>query len=174
VPGLDAPGADLGLVLGERPRQVPVEDVAAGHAELGLELDRRARLDAGRPGGGAPEAGLDRLGQDAVQRAQGGRDGGGLGRVVVAGEEAGRRVEREARQRLGARGAQALAEDGGVGEGVAVGLARDGVGEAAGARPPVRGRELAGGLVDVERAGEGLARVDRRVAAGAGAGRAAC
>ena len=39
-------------VLGERPRQVAVEDVAAGQAELGLELDRRARLQARLAAGG--------------------------------------------------------------------------------------------------------------------------
>ena len=41
-----------------------------GSAELGLELDRRARLQARLAGGRDPQAVLDRLGQHAVQRRQ--------------------------------------------------------------------------------------------------------
>ena len=58
--GLDAPAAHVGLVLGERPRQVAVEDVAARQAQLGLELDRRVRLQArravGRRAAGSPRS----------------------------------------------------------------------------------------------------------------------
>src|SRR3954453_21644218 len=46
---LHAPLADLVLLLGERPREVAVEDVPTGQAELGLELERRPRLQARLP-----------------------------------------------------------------------------------------------------------------------------
>ena len=52
--------------LGERPLQVAVEDVAAGHAEAGLDLERAHHLDAVR----VEQAVLDRLGEHAVERAQ--------------------------------------------------------------------------------------------------------
>jgi hypothetical protein len=71
IVGLDAPAADLRGILGERPREIPVEDVAAGQPQLALEITRRADLDARRAVGPAQQAVLDRLGEDGVQRAQG-------------------------------------------------------------------------------------------------------
>src|SRR3954468_6525390 len=59
--GLHAPGAHLVLGLRKRPRELPVEDVAARHAELVLELHRRAGLQARPAVGTAPQAVLDRL-----------------------------------------------------------------------------------------------------------------
>src|SRR4051794_4210773 len=46
--GLGTPPADLGIGLRPGPRQVAVEDVAAGHGEVGLQVVRRVDLDAGR------------------------------------------------------------------------------------------------------------------------------
>ena len=92
VGGLDAPAARGVVVLRVGPRQVAVEDVAAGQRQLGLELERRARLQARLAVGRAPQAVLDRLGQHGVQRAQRGRD---------------RRLLRAGRPRTGAPGAAA-------------------------------------------------------------------
>src|SRR3954471_9509397 len=63
-PGLDAPAAHLGLVLGERPGQVAMEDVAPWQPELGLQLERRARLQARLTGRRQVQAVLDRLAED--------------------------------------------------------------------------------------------------------------
>ena len=71
-----------------------------------LEVDRRPGLEARPPVGVAPEQVLDRLGQDVVERAQRGRDGGVARAVGVGAEEPRGEVQREARQGLGARGAQ--------------------------------------------------------------------
>src|SRR5689334_15859358 len=60
-PGGDAPA--VGAVLLPRPVQVTVEDVAAGHPELALDVERRLRLDAGPALGVRRDAVPDRLGQ---------------------------------------------------------------------------------------------------------------
>ena len=122
--GLDTPTTDLVLGLGERPRQVAVEDVASGHAELGLELDRGAGLEAGLAVGRAQQAVLDRLGEDGVERAQRAFNRRVLGCVVFLAEQPRRHVQPEHGQRLDAGGAQLRREDARVGERMAVGLAR--------------------------------------------------
>jgi hypothetical protein len=93
VLGLDPPSADFLAGLGERPREVAVEDVPARHPELSLDLSGRQRLEAKRPVGRAQEAGLDRLGQHRVERAECGVDGAPLGGGVS--EQARRHVQPE-------------------------------------------------------------------------------
>src|SRR5207244_3948107 len=74
VAGLDPPAADLVIAFGIRPREVAVEDVAARHPELGLDLGRRQRLEAGPPISVSPQALLERLGEHRIDRAQRGCD----------------------------------------------------------------------------------------------------
>jgi inner membrane transporter RhtA len=70
IVGLDAPATDVLGLFGERPAQVAMEDVAAGQAQLALEIQRCERLAAGRAVRPAHDELLDRLGEDGVQRAQ--------------------------------------------------------------------------------------------------------
>ena len=84
--GLDAPAADVLRALGERPLQVAMEDVAARHAEVGLDLERAHHLDAVR----VEQAVLDRLVEHAVERPQDRR------RVAAASAPAGSARNRRA------------------------------------------------------------------------------
>jgi hypothetical protein len=119
IVGLHAPAADLHGVLGERPRDVAVEDVAAGQPQLALEIGRRVDLDARRAVGPLQQAVLDRLGQDGVQRAQDCIERLVATVLLAATEEPGWHVQAEERQRVGARGRQAVVaaadDDGAVG-----------------------------------------------------------
>jgi hypothetical protein len=164
IVGLDAPPAGVLGLLGERPAEVAVEDVPRGQAQLALEVERRADLDARRPVGRAQDAVLDRLGEHAVERAQRRRERRVARAVVVAGEQPRRHVQAEQRQRLRAARAQVGPEDARVGQRVAVDLARRQVGDRPGARLEVRALELRRGLVDVEGPGERLLGRDRAVA----------
>ena len=155
---LHAPRPHLGLVLGERPQQVAVEDVPAREAELGLELDRRARLQA-RLAGRARSTGSPRSARPARCSATPASTRSPAPWPAGSPREQPRRhVQPEAGQRLRARLAQLGAEDRGIGERVAVDLARRQLGH-----PPALGlavgeRELGGGLVDVKRPRERLVR----------------
>ena len=62
--GLDAP-RPARVVLGVRPRQVAVEDVAARQRQLALEVERRLGLEARPPVRRRAQAVLDRLGEHA-------------------------------------------------------------------------------------------------------------
>ena len=73
-------------------------------------------------------------------------------------------MQREARERLGARRLQLGAEDARVGQRVAVDLARHDLGHRPGRRLRAGALELGVALVDVEGAGEGVGRVDGAVA----------
>ena len=92
-----------------------------------------------------------------------------LASCVVAGEQPRGHVQPEARQRLRPRLAQLGPEDRGIGQRVAVDLARRQLGHLPALRLRVGDRELRRGLVDVERPRERLARVDRRRRAAAAA-----
>src|SRR5690606_25709338 len=70
VLGAHSPGPALVLVLGPRPLQGPVEDVPAGHRELGLEVGRGAGLDGARARGGLGEAVAHGLGKHRVERGE--------------------------------------------------------------------------------------------------------
>src|SRR6185436_16285928 len=65
---LDTPGADLGLALGPRPLQRPVEDVAAGQPQIGLEVERRTGLEAQATVAVAQDDVLDWFGQNRAER----------------------------------------------------------------------------------------------------------
>ena len=160
VLGLDPPRADLVVGLRKRPRQVAVEDVPARHAELGLDLGRRQRLEARRPVGGAQQAVLERLGQRRVERAERGVDGAPLGAVV--GEQPRRHVQPEQRERLRPRRPQLVRQDARIGQRVAVDLARRHGRDATGAGLGVGGRQLLIALVDVERPRERFLRAGSR------------
>jgi len=69
-----------------------VEDVAARQAELRLELQRRVGLDAGGAIVRTQQAVLDRLRQDAIERAQRCRHGGALGAVMIERKQSRRHV----------------------------------------------------------------------------------
>ena len=83
---LDPPRADLVGRLGERPAQVAVEDVPARHAQLRLEVERAARLDARLAIWCAQQTILDRLRENAVERAQRGLERSRAGALGVACE----------------------------------------------------------------------------------------
>ena len=162
--GLDAPAADLGVGLRERPRQVTVKDVATGHRELGLELDRGAGLEAGLAMRIVEQALLDRLGEHRVERAQRGGDRLALGRGRVAGKQPRRHVQGEHGERLDAGGAELGTEDRRVGERMTVGLARRELRDPSARGLLKRRVELAGGLVDMKRAGERVLGAHVRIA----------
>ena len=141
-----------------------MEDVAARQAELGLEVDRRARLDARPPVGVTPRAVEDRLGEDAVQRGQRRPKRPRARALGVGREEPRREVQREAGQGLRARGLQLGPEDRRIGQRVAVDLAWHRVGQRPAGGPRVRGVKLRIALVDVEGAEEGVRGIDGGVA----------
>lgn len=83
-----------------------MEDVAAGHRQLALELGRRERLKARRPVRVAPQAVLQRLVEHRLDRLKHGGERSALGVVVIGGEQPRGHVQREHRQRVRAGGAQ--------------------------------------------------------------------
>src|SRR3954452_4984561 len=113
VVGLDAPAAAL---LGPRELQLAVEDVATGHGELALDVERGLGLER-------EDAIADRLVLVLVERVEVALDHGVPGTVVVLLEEARGRKEAEQGQRLLGR-RSAGAEDRAVRERVAVELGR--------------------------------------------------
>ena len=110
-----------------------------GQADALLEVDRALDLDARRcrrRRGRAPSS----IGsaEHGVERAQGRLEGLAGRCLVVLAEEPRRQVQAEERQRLGVRRGQVRPEDGAVGQGVAVDLARRQVGDAPVARRGIR------------------------------------
>src|SRR4051794_20758290 len=91
VVGGHAPAARVAAVLGPRPGEVAVEDVAARHGELALEVERRARLDARRAVGVAGDAVADRLGELLVEPVEGALFERVASRGLVRPEQAPRR-----------------------------------------------------------------------------------
>ena len=81
-----------------------MEDVAAGHAELGLDFGRRQRLEA-------QQAILDRLGQRRVERGERGGDGALFGGGVGGVEQPGGHVKPEQGERVHAGFAEVVTED---------------------------------------------------------------
>lgn len=141
-----------------------VEDVAAGQPQVPLQVERGLRLDARLPVRVAGQAVGDRLLQVRVEFGECRREQFGAGRRVVGGEEPGGGVQTEESEGLTAAGGQVRAEDRRVGQRVAVDLGRRGGGQPPRRRVPVGVCELPVPLGDVERPGEGLARVDGAVA----------
>src|SRR5215218_6894079 len=123
VVGLDAPAAGVLVVVGKRPRELTVEDVAARHAQLALEVGGAEHVDARLSGGRSHDAAGDRLGEHAVQRPQRRLEGGAAGGGRVAVEEPRRHVQSEDRHRVRAGGDERGAEDARVAQRVAVRLA---------------------------------------------------
>ena len=168
-----SPSARLVLVLGERPREVAVEDVAARERQLVLQVERGLGLQA-RARRRAPRSRQSSIGSAStrVERPQRGRRAPrGVpprGRARTAGRACAARTASACGRRTPG------AEDGRVGQRVAVDLARQQRRHAAGGASRVRGLELRVALVDVERAGERLlGRAPSRRAAAAAA-TAAC
>src|SRR4051812_49662961 len=88
VVGGHAPAARVAAVLGPRPGEVAVEDVAARHGELALEVERRTRLDARRAVGVAGDAVADRLGELLVEPVEVALDESVARRPLAGAEEA--------------------------------------------------------------------------------------
>ena len=135
-----------------------MEDVPAGHVEVGLDVLGDLRLEAGVAVGVGDQTVHQRLGEVGVDRGHGAAYGLLLGSGRVGGEEVRGHVQPEVRQRL-RTGAGERPQDRGVGQGVAVELARGRGGDRAGGRLGVRGAERGVLLTDVQGAGEGQRRV---------------
>ena len=115
--------AEVGVVLGERPRQRPVEDVAARHPQRVLDVERGLGLDARAAVAVGEQHVGERLAEHGVERAEHRRlELGAPGVVGRLGEQPVGRVQPEHRQRLRPARAQLRRQDAGVGQRVAVDL----------------------------------------------------
>ena len=145
-----------------------MEDVAARQPELGLQLDRRAGLEA-RPRRPAPRHRQSSIGSAStrVERAQRApRSPAALAPAWSRREQPRGHVQREAGQRLRA-GARAGRRRGCSGRSASGSRPRTAAGAGirpAGGLPRSAAASCGCSLVDVERPGERLARVDRGVA----------
>ena len=148
--------ADLLVALGERPGQVAVEDVAAGHAQLGLELDRGAGLQAWLAVGPVSRQSSIGSARTELIDASVAATAAALGRLVVGARTAapacaGRTGSACGRRPHAARGRGCSGRSANGSRphtGAARDLARGGL--------RVGALELGVALVDVEGAGEGL------------------
>ncbi len=131
-----------------------MEDVPAGHSQLGFDVERAAHLDARLAVAVGEDAVGDRLGEHAVERAQRRRERRAARPLRIGGEQPRGHVQREQRQRVRPGGAQLRAEDARVGQRVAVALTRRQLGQQPGGGLLVGALQLLGALVDVEGAGE--------------------
>ncbi len=168
VPGRHAPALrrvalHVRVVGGERERQVPVEDVPTGQPQLTLQVQRRPRLHTRPPVRVDGQAVRDRLRQTRVQRRERRLQQRRARRLVVPREQPGGGVQPEQRQRLVAPRGQVGGEDRGVGQRVAVHLARRGARRLPGRRLPVGVLQLPVTLGDMEGPGERLPRIGVRV-----------
>ena len=159
--GGDAPALGRGLerlvILGERPAQRAVEDVARRHAQRILQVGRGLGLDARPAVRVVHQHVLNGFGENGIQRRQH-RIGqlGPHGVGVGIGDQIMRGVQTEHRERLCAGAPQLLGQDRRVAQRVAVDLARQRVGHPARAARSYAASSWLKCLVDVERAAESL------------------
>ncbi len=141
-----------------------MEDVAAGQAQVAVQVQRGLRLDARPSIHVSRQAVGDRLREMGVQLGKGRLQQFVAYGLVVLFEEPGRGVQAEQGEGLVALGDEVGAEDRRVGQRVAVDLGRRRGGEFPGGGLGVGGGQLVVALGDVEGAGECLAGVDGAVA----------
>ena len=157
-------GREIGTVLEPRPREQSVEDVATGHVECILEVNRGLAFHTGVAVGVGGQTVFNRFGEHRVERRQHRGHECGAHRVVVfAREESVRHVQAENGECLVSGFAKLRRQNARVGQRVTVDLTGKGRGNLAGNASRITGGQLRVVLVDVKRATEGLLRGHGRI-----------